>query len=44
MIHVKYLNVQQMDNYQQQSNVAWIGCDTDKLMLQGTYKSQYRVS
>lgn len=39
MIHVKFLNQQQVDNYQQQSNVQWIGCDTDKLMLQGTFKN-----
>lgn len=40
MIQVKYLNVQQQEGYQ--SNLQWFGCDTDKLMPNGTYKNQYR--
>lgn len=40
MIQVKYLNIQQQDNYQ--NNLQWYGCDTDKLMPNGTYKNQYK--
>lgn len=40
MIQVKYLNVQQQEGYQ--TNLQWFGCDTDKLMPNGTYKNQYR--
>lgn len=43
LIKVKYLNYNPNDNYNQGSQIAWMGCDSDKLQPAGTYKAQYRV-
>lgn len=43
MVQVKYINFSQNDAYNQQNNLQWIACDSDKLQPYNTWKNQFRV-
>lgn len=43
MVQVKYLNFSQNDAYNQQNNLQWLACDSDKLQPYSTWKNQFRV-